>query len=304
MIEIKSTLREAPIRAVIFGKDGLGKSTFCASAPRPVFIAIESGLDNIDAVAVPTPKTWAQLVTYADELSQDERCGTIVVDSLDWAEQLCWIHVCEQGDDKGKKKNIEQFGFGKGYVAALNEWRILLASLSMARTNGKNVLLIAHAAKKPVKNPSGEDYDAWSIKINEKAAGLIREWVDVVGFAELDVATVEQDGRTKGVSTGKRILRTQPAAGYESKTRYALPSKIPLEWPAFAAAVKAGSYASMPPLQETLEFLLAQLGNDEVTKNCRKFLLDRGSSVTTVREATATVQQYLDAERGTKDGNR
>jgi hypothetical protein len=269
-----------------------------------VFIVTESGLDNIDAQAVPTPGTWSEVISSVDALATDDRCGTVVIDSLDWAEQLCWSHVCEtQSDEKGRKvKNIEGYGWGKGYVAALNEWRLLLASLGVARDSGKHVLLIAHAERRPIKNPTGDDYDAWSIKINAKAAGLIREWVDVVGFAELDVATVEQDKRTKGVSTGRRILRTQPAAGYEAKTRYALPAKISLDWPSFAAAVKAGSHTAIPELRTELETRLAKLQRFDVEAGAREFLEQRGETVASLREAIATVQSYLDESAEKKEG--
>ncbi len=139
--------------------------------------------------------------------------------------------------------------------------------------------------------------------MSEKAAGLIREWVDIVGYAELDVATVTKDddgGRTKGISTGKRILRCQPAAGYESKTRYALPSKIPLDWPSFAAAVKAGSHSALPDLEAELEKRLATLGDADVTNGCRMFLAGRGATVASLREAIETTQKYLDEKKEAK----
>ena len=297
MLEIKSTLRNSPIRAVIYGKDGIGKSTMCAGAPDAIFIASEDGLDNIDAKAVEPPTTWTQLIETVDALAADGRCGTIVIDSLDWAEPLCWEYVCAQGDEKGRKmKNIEAFGYGKGYVAALSEWRVLLSALTRAGRAGKNVLLIAHAHRKTVRNPSGEDYEQWQIKLNEKAGGLIREWVHIVGFAELDIATVtnkDDGGRTKGIFTGKRILRTQPSAGYEGKTRLTLPAKIPLEWASFAAAVASGRPPTEAELRATLDAKLTQLGDGEVSRGCGTFLVQRGFSLGAYAEAIATVDGYL-----------
>lgn len=301
MIELKSTLKESPVRAVIFGKDGVGKSTFCAGAPRAVFIAVENGLDNIDASATPTPEAWEDLIAYVQDLATDDRCGTIVIDSLDWAEQLCWRYVCDQGDEKGRKqKNIESFGYGKGYVAALAEWRVLLGELNRARSNGKNILLIAHAERKAVKNPLGEDYDAWSIKLNAKAAGVVREWVDVVGFAELDVALVKQDDRIKGVSTGKRVLRTQPSAGYDAKTRYTLPERIPLDWATFARMIKAGRPATIEELEARLAARLAELALPEIETGCGSFLAERGRTFASLSEAIATVDGYLNEKKASK----
>lgn len=302
MIEITSTLRQSPIRAVIYGADGIGKSSLAASAPGAVFINLEDGgLDHIDARAVPGINRWTDIVDAVDALAAENRCQTIVIDSLDWAEQHCWAHVCEIGDDKGRKmKNIEAFGYGKGYVAAYNEWRNLIASLTRASKAGKHIILIAHAVRKGVKNPVGEDYEQWQIKLNDRASGLIREWVHIVGFAEFDVATVtdkDDGGRTKGIFTGKRILRTHPHAGYQSKSRLTLPAKIPLDWTAFASAVAAGRPPSVDELGERLSAKLSELGDNEIAKGCELFLQGRGRSMASLTEAIETVQGYLDEKK-------
>lgn len=302
-IEITSTLRQAPIRAVIYGADGIGKSTLAAGAPGAVFINLEDGgLDHIDAREVPPVTTWTQIIESVDALAEDERCGTIVIDSLDWAEQLLWSHlVATKPDEKGRKvKDIEGYGYGKGYVAAATELRVLLEALTHAGKRGKHVILTAHAQRKMVKNPSGEDYEQWQIKLQERAAGLVREWVHIVAFAELDIATVtnKDDGnRTKAITSGKRILRTQPGAGYQGKSRLTLPAKIPLDWKAFADAVAAGRPPSVEDLSTQLAAKLTELADAEVSKGCDLFLRDRGRSLASLTEALATVQGYLDEKK-------
>ncbi len=296
--EIKSTLREVPIRAAIYGADGVGKSTFCSGAPGAVFIAVEDGLDNIDTMAVPSPLSWTHILESVDALIEDDRCRTIVLDSLDFAEQMLWAHlVATKPDEKGRKvKDIEGYGYGKGYIAAATEWRVLIAALQRAGKAGKHVLLTAHAHRKSVKNPTGEDYEQMQIKLQDRAAGLIREWVHVVAFAELDIATVtdkDDGGRTKGVFTGKRILRTQPGAGYQGKSRLSLPAKIPLDWRAFEAAIKAGRPPSADDLECIITTKLVELGDVAVEEACGKFLNDRGRTVAALRDAIAKVEANL-----------
>ncbi len=296
-IEIKSTLRESPIRAVIYGGDGVGKSTFCANAPGAIFIPVEEGLANIDARATPRPETWTQLLEYVEALTIEPSCKSIVIDSIDEAEVLSWNHVCDEGDEKGRKmKNIEAFGYGKGYVAALKHWRVLLVALERADAANKNVLLIAHAHRKTVKNPIGEDYEQWQIKLNDKAAGLFREWSRIVGFAELDIVTnndKDDGGRTKGIWTGKRVLRTQPSAGYQGKTRLTLPDVIPLDWPAFAQAVAHSKPPSVDALWATLTMKLAELADDEKSRGCMTFLDARGRTLASLTDAISRVDTYL-----------
>lgn len=307
MFEIVSTLRQSPIRAVIYGADGIGKSTIAASAPGAVFINLEDGgLDHIDARSVPRVLTWPLIVEAVDMLGDDERCGTIVIDSLDWAEQLLWAHlVATKPDEKGRKvRDIEGYGYGKGYMAALVEWRVLLAGLQRAGSNGKNVILTAHAKRAMVKNPIGEDFEQWQLALqdgkNVTASGTIRQWAHIVGFADFDIATVTKEddgGRTKGIFTGKRILRTQPHAGYQSKSRLTLPAKIPLDWAAFSAAVAAGRPPSVDELGERLSTKLAELGDEKVMKGCESFLQQRGRSLASLTEALATVDGYLEEKK-------
>ncbi len=299
-IEIKSTLREVPIRAVIYGADGVGKSTLCAGAPSAVFIATEDGLDNIDARAIDPPTTWPGIIEAVDALAAHPQCGTIVIDSLDWAEQMLWSWLVEtKPDEKNRKvKDIEGYGYGKGYIAAASEWRILIAALQRAGKAGKHVLLTAHAQRKAVKNPTGEDYEQMQIKLQDRAAGLFREWVHVVAFAELDIATVtdKDDGnRTKGVFSGKRILRTNPGAGYQGKSRLTLPAKIPLDWQAFEAAIKAGR---PPSVDELAAQLIAIIGDDvPLTERCAKFLESRGKTAAAYNDAIANVQRVIEEKK-------
>ncbi len=303
-IEIKSTLREVPIRAGIYGPEGVGKSTFCAGAPGAVFIATEDGLHNIDTRAVESPKSWPELLAAVEELTNESSCGTIVIDSLDWAEKMlfAWL-VATRPDEKGRKvKDIEGYGYGKGYTAALGEWRVLLAALQRAGDAGKHVLCVAHSQRKSVKNPTGEDYEQWQLNLqdgkNVSASGLIRQWLHVLGFADLDIATVEDDsGRMKGIFTGKRTLRTQPAAGYQAKTRLSLPSPMPLDWQAFEAAIKAGRPPTIAEQELTLMSWLVAAQDKALDERCQKFLDARGRTAAAYNDAIANVQRVIEEKK-------
>lgn len=231
--EVKSTRRAAPLRVVVYGPGGIGKSTLAASAPSPIFVAAEDGLENIDAQAIePYPKTWEEVLSALGFIGTLKN-ETVAVDSLDWLEPLVWDYVCR----KAKKPDIESFGYGKGYVAALDQWRVFLAELNKLRALDKHIILIAHAARKPFKNPIGDDYEHWTMKLHEKASGLIVEWCDVVGYCCEDIATEETSGRIKAQSTGRRIIRTQPHPAYLAKTRFEIPARLPLSWKALGQAI-------------------------------------------------------------------
>lgn len=297
MFQVKETRRAAPVRMLVHGGGGVGKSTLGAAAPDHLFLSAEDGLANIDARAIePAPKNWAEVLAALEWVAANEKPGTLVVDSLDWLEPLCWKHVCEIANSS-KIKSIEDFGYGKGYIAALDQWRIFLARLRALHAAGWRIVLIAHSVRKKVQNPAGDDYDAWQIKLHEKAAGLLKEWVDVVAFAEHEISVVLDDNkRAKGKATGRRILRCNPSAAYDAKTRYAMPRALPLDWAAFEAAVANGSRSPLVRLREELELALAE-ANAELREKAAAFLAERGETVASLSEALETVNAYLAEQR-------
>lgn len=290
----KNTRREAPIRVAIYGTGGIGKSTFASQAPSTIFVCAEDGLENIDATAIePHPKTWEDVIAalaYAETLDRE----TVVIDSLDWLEPLCWDYVVRAAMKPKTIKGIEDFGYGKGYTAALDQWRVFLHKLSALRAKGMNVVLIAHATRRAFKNPIGDDYEHFTIKLHEKAAGLLVEWCDVVGLAQEDVSTEDTSGRMKAQTSGKRIIRTNPHPAYLAKTRFAMPPKIPLNWQSFAQAVRDGGPAAIERLKGDFESKIRELADNDLEVSARAFVAQRGVSVPSLSEAIATLDSYLE----------
>lgn len=273
---------ERPMRVLLYGVEGVGKSTFAANAPSPIFIAAEDGTAQLDVARFPEPKTWRDVFDAIDELTNAEHdFKTVVVDTLDWLEPLCWAHVVEAGGPK--IKSIEDFGFGKGYVAALDQWRVLLARFEQLRVKrGMHVILLAHSWIKAFKNPEDEDYDRYELKLHAKAGGLLKEWSDAVLFARYETFTNtdEKTKRTRGVSTGARVVHTQRTAAWDAKNRYDLPETLPLEWQAFADAVRAQEPADPAKLLARIEKLLARTNDAELKAKVTAAVESAGSNAT------------------------
>lgn len=226
-----------PLRVLLYAPEGVGKSTFAASAPSPAFLATEDGTSHLD-VARWFPSTWADALDWVTMLeTQEHDYRTAVIDTIDWLEPLIWRHVCEAH----KVSAIEDVGggYGKGYLAALDQWRLLCAGLDRLRAKGMNIILLGHCAIRLFKNPQGEDFDRYNLKVNDKAAGVVKEWADDVLFATWETfATKEKPkAKAKGFSTGARLIYTTRAAAYDAKNRHSLPESLPLSWDDFAAAV-------------------------------------------------------------------
>jgi hypothetical protein len=232
-----------PIRALIYGVEGVGKSSFAGAAPAPIFLGVEDGTAQLDVVRFPEPQSWTDAMEAIAELTVGEHAyETLVIDTLDWLEPLCWAHVCHGKKDKAGKAitSIEDFGYGKGYTAALDTWRQLTAALqALVARRRMNVVLIAHSWIKSFKNPAGDDFDRYEMKLDKKAAGLFREWCDAVLFAQFQTFTHKpgENGRAKGISDGARVIYTERAASHDAKNRFDLPPAMALDWAAFAEAV-------------------------------------------------------------------
>jgi hypothetical protein len=233
---------EQPHRICVYGPEGVGKTTFAATAPEPIFVGAEDGSGALDVARFPRPESWADILDAVDALTAGGHAyRTLVLDSLDWAEPLLWAHVCARAG----KASIEDFGFGKGYVEALSESRVLLGAIErMQRETGMHVVVIAHAQLRKFANPSGEDWDRWTTKTNEKLGGAVREWCDCVLFAHFEQFSTSIDGRAKGVSTGRRVMATTKTAAWDAKNRYALPDELELSWLAFAKSIERNRKAA------------------------------------------------------------
>jgi len=218
-------------RVLLAGVAGVGKSTMAAGMPSPLFIAAESG---VRFLGVPTfePGGWSDVVELVEELGRDPRgYESLIIDSVDHLEPLCWSYVCAtHNDDRGRKHgHISSWPYGQGYARATTEWRRLLDALD-ALTDTMPVVLIAHSQVKPFKNPTGEDFDRYEVKLHRAASALLIEWADCVAFAAFDDVVTHVDGRAKVAGSGERVMHLQRRPAWDAKCRWPTPPTLPLDW--------------------------------------------------------------------------
>ena len=108
---VTTGVQTAPVKTVLYGPEGIGKSTFASHFPDPVFIDTEGGTKRLNVARLPQPTSWAMLLDEVAEVRKGSvPCGTLVLDTADWAERLCIQAVCA----RAKVNGIEDFGYGKG----------------------------------------------------------------------------------------------------------------------------------------------------------------------------------------------
>jgi hypothetical protein len=232
----KNTSIAAP-RVMVYGVEGIGKSTFAAGAKNPVFILTEDGLGSLAVDHFPVAKTAADVLdAIATLIKDDHDFNTVVLDSVDWLDNLIWTDVEATHDAK-------DLAYGKGAMIVAERWRDVLAGLNHLR-NEKSmcVILIAHTQIKRFDSPEVEPYDRYQPKLQERSSALIREWCDAVLFANYKTIVKKDDlgfnkTNNRGVTTGERLLFTSEKPAYMAKNRYSLPESLPMSWEAFTQAI-------------------------------------------------------------------
>ena len=245
--QITSGKVEKPQKVVVYGPEGIGKTTLAAQFPSPLFIDTEGGSGHLDVRRLPSPDSWQMLmdeVTWVRDYP--EECGgTLVLDTADWAESLCTKMVCDKNDWKG----IESPGYGKGYTYVKEEFGRLLNLLSECVERGLNVVLTAHAQIVKFEQPDEAGaYDRWEMKLYRKqTAPMVKEWADAVLFANYKTIVIAESGKdgkvTKARATGgkNRVLYCTHSATWDAKNRWGLPDEVPMEWAQIAPHVPVPS---------------------------------------------------------------
>ena len=235
---VTTGVQAAPVKTVLYGPEGIGKSTFASHFPDPVFIDTEGGTKRLNVARLPQPTSWAMLLDEVAEVRKGNvPCSTLVIDTADWAERLCIQAVCA----RAKVNGIEDFGYGKGHTYVKEEFSKLLDALEEVLNAGHNVVVLAHAAITKFEQPDAVgNYDRWSMKTSKQVAPLLREWCDMLLFANYKTV-VEKAGSGPNAknkaSGGRRVLYTTHHPCWDAKNRFGLPEEVPLDYASIADCI-------------------------------------------------------------------
>lgn len=228
-----------PQKVVIYGPEGIGKSTFAAQFPRPLIIDTEGSTSHLEVDRLPRPTSWQMLRQYIKDLKGDTMgYQTLVIDTADWAERLCEEAVCQSNGKIG----IEDFSYGKGYTYVKEEFGRLLDSLSDLIDAGMNVVLTAHSIIRKFELPEETGaYDRYELKLGQKAgnqcAALAKEWADMVLFANYKEIVITTKDNKKKVSGGKRVMYTSHNPCWDAKNRHGLADELPFDYQEIAHCI-------------------------------------------------------------------
>ena len=228
-------------KVVIYGTEGIGKSSLASQFPEPLFIDTEGSTDNMDVARLDKPTSWIMLNNQIAFIKANPTvCKTLVIDTIDWAESLCVDNLCAMHGKKG----IEDFGYGNGYVYAKEEMGRFLNKLQDLIEIGINVVLTAHAQIRKFELPDEMgSYDKYELKLGKKTssqtAPLVKEWADLLLFCNYKTYLISQEKSTKKKAQGnQRVMYTEHNPAWDAKNRHGLPSELPLDYASIAHIFK------------------------------------------------------------------
>lgn len=291
--ELRRGRIKSPFRILLHGMEKSGKSTFAMGAPQPLWLGREHGTEHLSIDRLPVPETLRAALETIDEVARGEwddavgaKVQTLVVDPIGWFEPL--MHLAVTGDLSIPLASWGG-GFGKGFSAALDQWRLFLKALERAWLAGLNIIIIAHTETKSFDDPEGANYKRYELALeNQKAAGLLKQWVDHILFAKREAfgKTDAASKKTKAYGSAARMLYTEWTPAYDAGNRAMLPPELPLSWSAFAEAL-ANGIDQIEKLRKQIDEGLAELGDADVEKKVRAWLTEPNVNVAAVANAVA-----------------
>ena len=237
---------KSAVKMLVYGPEGVGKTTFAAQTPGCVFIDTEGSTRHMDVARFDPPAELGDVLNQLNYvLGHTGEIGTIVIDTVDWMETLIFNAVCTEKEIK----NIEDFPYGKGYVFAKQKMQQILELLQAIVDRGVNVCLVCHSMIRKFELPDKMgSYDRYMLKLNEKnIAPLIKEWVDLMLFANYrtDIVIDDKTKTKKGTGGQKRIMYANHTACWDAKNRFGLPDEMPFDFSQIAHL-----FGEAPPVEE------------------------------------------------------
>lgn len=284
---ITSGVQRVPDLMVIFGVEGVGKTTFASTAPNPLFADLEGGSKRVETKRVTDFQTIQEFWEFLSWFYEtDHGYQTLVIDSLSEFERFAFAETCAQDG----VANIEQVGGGymKGYVIALKQWELLRQAIKRIQTKKQtNVIMIGHADVKTFQDPTTNSaYDRYQLKLDKRSAAFLREWVDFIGFANYLVTTKgnEKAAKQKAYGGERRVMYTERRPAWDAKNRLGLPLMLDFEigsaYQTYAAAAHADPETKLKLAHAAIEGMLRDVKDPELAKRVRETVAKAGTNLT------------------------
>ena len=228
--KIENTRQCKPLKVVLYGSEGIGKTTFASHFPDPIFIDTDNaGTGFIDAKKLPDPTDWSMLMEEVKFAAQTKPGKTLVIDTMDWTEILAKHYLMK----KHNWKAIDSANYGAKYVELAQCISDLLQELNNVINAGMNVVITAHAQMRKQELPDEMGaFDRYELKLERRDNALVKEWADLLLFANYKTTVVTGSNNSHKATGGERVMYTQHRPTWDAKNRRGLPEELPFDYEA------------------------------------------------------------------------
>ena len=270
---------------LLFGMPGVGKSTIASQADSPLFVDYDRGIKQLRVDRVPGPSSWSDVMGLFRELAVEKhKYKTIAIDTIDPLEELAVQHVCKVG----RKESLADFGYGDGYAAVKNEWRLMLSALDAVADKGITICLLAHSVVRQTSDPQLGPYEVYTTGLQKGVWAVTARWCDMIGFCAFDAARIEKEKRS--IYTGQRLLLTTAGSGYVAKNRWGLPRSMPLSWQALQEGI--ARFNTRPEEVVARIHALAK-GNEDFEKKAAFYIADANGDIRRLLQVEDSIRERI-----------
>ncbi len=228
-MKISKGVQDLPSKDLLYGVEGVGKSSLASTYPNPVFIDCEGSTIKLDASRLAVTNYAEYVESCKLILGEDgDEFQTVVIDTTDWLENIV-VNEILRNDGATTITDKKHYSFGAGDKRIEEFFRFkIIPTFERFMSSGKNVVLVSHAHIKGVDDPVTGRYDHYTLKMGKTASSILKEWVNNVFFMNYDQKLHKNYSIGKDTVTGGKevYVFTQRTAQYNAKRRDKLDDKI------------------------------------------------------------------------------
>lgn len=199
---------------LIYGRAKIGKSTLCSQFEKPLFLATEAGLGQLEVYKVDC-NSWIKFAEACKTVGEGNHdFKTIVIDTIDNLVVFCSDYICK----KNGINHPSELPHGKGWNLVTSELKRVMIKLSNLPYG---LVMISHCVKEEVETKT-KKYNRWTIDVSGKNKSIFLNMSDIILFIDSKISADKEE---------VRLIRTKPSMNWESGDRSGkLPAEIPLNF--------------------------------------------------------------------------